>query len=280
MKAHSIVTSHDGTTIAFDRTGSGPALILVDGALCTRAFGPSGPLAEQLASQFTVYSYDRRGRGDSGDTAPYAVEREIEDLAAVIEEAGGSAHLWGISSGAVLALEAARRGLPVEKLALYEAPVIVDATRSPVPADFAAHLTELAAAERRGEAVQYFMRKAVALPAPFVALMRVMPMWSKLKKVAHTLRYDAAVVEGLQAGRALPTERWSALDVETLVIDGAKSPEWMRNGNRALADAIPGSRHRRLDGQTHMVKPKVLAPVLADFYAGAGTRTIPSTIAA
>src|SRR5262245_53932823 len=127
----STVTSRDGTTITYNRAGSGPALILVDGALCTREKGPNGPLAQQLADQFTVHWYDRRGRGDSTDTAPYAVEREIEDLAALIADAGGSAHLYGISSGGVLALEAALRGLPVEKLALYEAPLVVDDSRPP-----------------------------------------------------------------------------------------------------------------------------------------------------
>src|SRR5271165_875630 len=148
------VTSKDGTPIAFDKIGQGPALILVDGALCYRASGPNGPLAAMLAPHFTVYTYDRRGRGDSGNTLPYAVEREVEDIDALIQEAGGSAFVYGISSGAALALEAANRGLAVKKLALYEAPFVVDSSRSPLPDDLVAQANRLIAANRRGDAVK------------------------------------------------------------------------------------------------------------------------------
>jgi pimeloyl-ACP methyl ester carboxylesterase len=172
--------------------GEGPPLILVDGALCYRASGPNGPLAELLRQHFTVFTYDRRGRGDSGDTAPFAVEREVEDLQALIEEAGGSAYVCGISSGAVLALDAANRGLAIEKLALYEAPFVVDDTRPPVPEDHRARLDQLVASDRRGEAVKLFMSEGVRVPAIFVTMMRFMPAWPKLKAVAHTLPYDTA----------------------------------------------------------------------------------------
>lgn len=260
-------TSSDGTTIAFDRSGDGPPLILVDGALCYRASGPNGPLAELLAQHFTVFTYDRRGRGDSDDTPPYTVEREVEDLAALIKEAGGSAHLYGISSGAALALEAANRGLAIEKLALYEAPFVVDGSRPPVPEGYEAHLGDLVASDRRGDAVRLFMTEGVRVPAVFVAMMRILPAWSKMKGVAHTLPYDTALTAEYQRGNPLPAERWSGVTVPTLVIGGGKSPAWMQNGMRALADVLPNAEHRTLEGQTHIVKPKALAPVLTGFFS-------------
>ncbi|HEY8597729.1 MAG TPA: alpha/beta hydrolase, partial [Thermomicrobiales bacterium] len=196
------VTSRDGTMIAFDKAGQGPAVIVVDGALCYRASGPSAPLARLLARDFTVYTYDRRGRGDSGDTAPYAVEREVEDLAALLAEAGGTAFVYGISSGAALALEAADRLPGITTLALYEAPFIVDDSRQPVPEDNLTRITALVAADRRSDAVRYFMRQ-VGAPGIVVALMRFMPVWSKLKAVAHTLPYDFAILDGNQVGKPL-----------------------------------------------------------------------------
>ncbi|MEV5753386.1 alpha/beta hydrolase [Actinoallomurus sp. NPDC052308] len=257
----STVRSADGTPIAFTRAGRGPAVILVDGALCFREFGPMGKLAEELKSRFTVYTYDRRGRGQSGDASSYDPAREVEDLAALIEEAGGSALVCGVSSGAALALEAARRGLPISRLALYEAPFIVDDSRTPVPDDYVAGLERALATGRPGDAVRRFMR-VVGMPAAMVALMRVMPGWSKLKKVAHTLPYDASFVDEFMKGRPLPSGRWASVTVPTAVIDGGKSPAWMRNANAALAAAVPGSTHRTLPGQTHMVKADVLAPAL------------------
>jgi pimeloyl-ACP methyl ester carboxylesterase len=265
------VESRDGTAIAFDKAGRGPALILVDGALCYRGAGPSKSVAAELSADFTVYTYDRRGRGESGDAAGYAVEREVEDLAALIEEAGGSARLCGFSSGAVLAFEAANRGLGVEKLALYEPPFIVDDSRAPLPSDYAARLDRLLAAGRLGDALRLFMGQ-VGMPKVLVALMRFMPAWSKLKSLAPTLRYDAAVMGDTQSGRALPAERWSAVSAPTLVIVGGKSPGWMQNGTRALAELLPNAERRSLEGQTHMVKAKPLAPLLTEFLArAAGT---------
>ncbi|MEC3975128.1 alpha/beta fold hydrolase [Amycolatopsis sp. H20-H5] len=262
------VTSRDGTKIAYSRAGEGPALVLVDGALNTRTFGPNPDLAKLLADHFTVYTYDRRGRGDSGDTAPYAIEREVEDVEAVIEAAGGSAYLYGISSGAALALEAATRLSSVKKLALYEAPFVVDATRPPTPSDCGARIGELVAAGKRSAAVKLFMAKGVNLPGAVVALMPLMPAWKQLKAVAHTLPYDLALVQHAQAGKPLPADRWSALAVPTLVVGGTKSPQWMRNGVEALAGTLPGARHRALPGQTHIVKAAALAPVLREFFGG------------
>ena len=186
------VTSNDGTTIAYTRIGAGPAVVLVDGALCHRTFGPNESLAEQLAQQFTVYTYDRRGRGDSGDTGPYAVEREFEDLGALVKEAGGSAHVR-ISSGGALALAAANAGLPVDRLAVFEVPFVTDHSRPPIPVDLKDRTRELVAAGKRGGAVAAFMREGVNLPAPVVAMMRLMPAWRGLKRLAHAaVRPDAA----------------------------------------------------------------------------------------
>jgi len=259
------VRSRDGTSIAFDRTGSGPALVLVDGALCHRGFGPLPALAAELARDFTVLTYDRRGRGDSGDTAPFAPEREIEDLAALLAEAGGSASVCGVSSGAALALEAANRGLAITRLALYEAPFIVDDARAPLPDGYLDELGRRLDAGRRGDAVRLFM-EVVGVPRAFVLLMRLMPAWKRLQAVAHTLPYDFAFVGVFQRGEPLPRERWRGVRAPTLVAVGGKSPAWMQNAMRALTDVLPDARRVTLPGQTHMVKPKVLAPALAEFF--------------
>jgi pimeloyl-ACP methyl ester carboxylesterase len=260
------VVSKDGTSIAFDRSGTGPPLILVDGALCYRAFGPMGALAPLLAPHFTVFTYDRRGRGESGDRKPYAVEREVEDLDALIREAGGSAWMYGVSSGAGLALEAANRGLAIKKLALYEAPYIVDDSTPPMPEDYVARLNELVASGRPGDAVKMFM-KTVGTPGFLVAVMRVLPMWSKLESVAHTIAYDVKIMGNGQSGKPFPPGRWGSVRMPTLVLGGGKSPAWMQRSVRAVADALPNAQHRTLEGQTHMVKAKVQAPVLKEFFA-------------
>jgi pimeloyl-ACP methyl ester carboxylesterase len=265
------VTSADGTSIAYETIGSGPPLILVDGALGYRALGFSRKLAEELAAGYTVYSYDRRGRGESGDTQPFAVEREVEDIAALIEEAGGSAHLYGISSGAALALEAANRALPIERLALYEIPFVLDDTREPMDPDYLPKVERAIAAGKPGDAVKHFMR-LVGVPGPFVAVMPLMPMWKKLKASAHTLPYDKAALGDTGSGRPLPTDRTSGVTVPTLAIAGGKSPEWLRNSMVSVANAIPTAEYRTLDGQTHNVKAKVLAPVLAEFFAESDDR--------
>lgn len=259
------VVSSDGTPIAFSRVGTGPAIILVDGALCYRDFGPAGPLAERLKEHFTVFTYDRRGRGESGDTKPYAVEREIEDLEALITEAGGSAFLYGISSGAVLALEVANRGPAVTKLAMYEAPFIVDDSHPARPDDYLEKMDGLIAADRRGDAVKLFMR-TVGAPAVMIAMMRLMPAWKKLKAVAPTLPNDFRILGDTGSGKPLPTDRWKSATLPTLVMDGGKSPAYMRNGMRSLAEVLPNARYRTLAGQTHMLKPDAVAPVLVEFF--------------
>jgi pimeloyl-ACP methyl ester carboxylesterase len=260
------VVSDDGTRIAFQRQGSGPALILVDGALCYRGQGPNDALASLLASRFTVYTYDRRGRGESGDTAPYTVDREIEDLRALVKETGEAPCLYGISSGGALALEAVDAGLPVRRLALYELPYVVDGSRSVIPDDYESTMDAHLAADRRGRAVSLFMRTGVGLPAVMVAMMRLLPAWPKLKAVAHTLPYDTSYTAPLQRGRPYPEGRWGGVRVPVAVIDGGKSPAWMRTAMRALAKALPGATYTTLPGQTHLVKPAALAPVLTDFF--------------
>jgi pimeloyl-ACP methyl ester carboxylesterase len=260
------VRSKDATAIAFDRIGHGAPVILVDGALCYRGMGQSRQLAEHLAPHFTVITYDRRGRGESGDTPPYTVEREVEDIAALLNEAGGSACVWGMSSGAALALEAASRLSGIKKLALYEAPFIVDDSR-PTTEEQWARIFEAVAAHRRGAAVTVFLQ-AVGVPRFFVALMRLSPVWPKLKAIAHTLPYDGVLVQDNQRGMPLPATRWASVTVPTLVMDGGKSPQWMRHGNRALARVLPNGHYRTLDGQTHMLKPKAHAPALVEFFKG------------
>jgi pimeloyl-ACP methyl ester carboxylesterase len=262
------VTSKDGTTIAFDRSGEGPAIVLVGGAFQHRAIDPStARLAELLAPNFTVYHYDRRGRGDSGDTAPYAVEREVEDIDALIQDAGGSASVFGMSSGAVLALHTAAAGLAITKLALYEPPFIVDDSRPPLPKDYRERLTALLAAGRRGDAVELFMTEAVGMPAEAVAPMRGAPFWPAFEDVAHTLPYDDAIMGDTTSGASLPTGRWATVTIPTLVVDGGASPAWARNAVAVLAESLADAERRTLEGQTHQVDPEVIAPVLKEFFA-------------
>jgi pimeloyl-ACP methyl ester carboxylesterase len=261
------VTSKDGTTIAFDQSGQGPALILVGGAFEQRAMdSETAKLAALplLAQHFTVIHYDRRGRGDSTDTQPYAVEREIEDIEALIDAAGGSAFAFGISSGAALALEAALAlGGKVKKLAMYEAPYNDDDAARQAWMDFRKQLKELLAADRRGDAVALFMM-LLGMPADHVPGMRQHPMWPMFESVAPTLAYDAAV---LGKDASVPTGRAARVAVPALIMDGGAS-EWpfMHVTALALASAIPNAQHRTLEGQTHEVAAEALAPVLVEFF--------------
>lgn len=267
------VISKDGTPIAFDQPGQGPALILVAGATATRLAEAS--VAAALASSFTVFAYDRRGRGDSGDTAPYAVEREVEDIEALINAAGGSAFVFGHSSGAVLALEAARL-LPtkITKLAVYEPPFIIDDSRPPAPADYVPHLVELVSSGRRGEAVEYFMRDAVGTPADMMAQMRQSPMWPGLEALAHTIAYDGAIMGDTMRGDPTPLRKWASVTVPTLVMDGTvffgneEKHRFLRHGADALAAILPNARRRTLEGQDHGAADDVLVPALKAFFLG------------
>jgi pimeloyl-ACP methyl ester carboxylesterase len=263
----SSVRSKDGTTISYDRKGDGPAIIYVGPALGYRAFDPTmAQIADLLAPHFTVFTYDRRGRGESGDTAPYAVEREIEDIAALIAKAGGQAYVYGHSSGAVLSLDAVAHGLPITKLALYEPPFIVDDSRPPVPHDFKRQLSDMIAAGRRGDAAEFFMTQAAGEPLPMDEL-RNSPAWPMFEGVAPTTVYDATIMEGLQLGNPLPATRWAAVTIPTLVMDGGASPAFMRHAAQALAKLLPNTQYRTLEGQTHGPAAEVLAPALAEFFA-------------
>ena len=247
--------SKDGTTIAFDQSGKGPALILVVGAFNDRSTG--APLAQFLEQHFTVFNYDRRGRGESGDTAPYAIEREIEDLDALIAQAGGSAYLFGYSSGATLALRAAAHGLNVSRLALYEPPPTGARAGELTP-----QLTELIAANRRGDAVELFQTEAIGIPAAIVAQMRNAPFRPALEKIAPTLVYESTIL------KSLPTGLIESIRIPTLVIDGEASPEVMRQAAQSLAESLPDGRYRTLKDQGHDIVPAALGPVLVEFLAG------------
>lgn len=260
------VRSADGTAIAFDRSGDGPPLVLVGGALSDRK--AAAGLADTLAARFAVVAYDRRGRGDSGDTMPYAVEREIEDLEALIAEVGGSASVVGHSSGAALALRAVMAGAPVTRLALYEPPFIVDDSRSPLPGDYVEHLEELVAAGRRGDAVAYFMTVGVGVPTEVVEQMRQAPMWPGMEALAHTIAYDGRVMGDQMGGGPLPPEWADAVRLPTLLLDGGASPPWQRHAVDALAALLPGAERITLEGQEHGPPPDVLAPPLEAFLAG------------
>ena len=256
------VTSKDGTTIAYEKAGNGPALILVDGALCYRSFGPMAELAKLLSPHFTVFIYDRRGRGESSNSKPFAVEREVEDIEALITEAGGSAFVFGTSSGACLAMEAAARlGKKVKKLAMYEAPYNSDNAAKKEWMEYRKQLAESLAAGRRGDAVVLFM-KLVSTPADQIEGMRHAPVWPMFEAVAPTLEYDAAEVGD---DRSVPVKQAAKVTSPTLVMNGTAIP-FMLDTAKALAKAMPHAQHRTLDGQTHDVDLKVLAPVLVEFF--------------
>jgi pimeloyl-ACP methyl ester carboxylesterase len=262
------VTSKDDTTIAFDQSGAGPVVILVDSALADRSAGVK--LAKLLARKFTVINYDRRGRGDSGDTPPYAVEREVEDIEALIDQAGGSAFVFGSSSGAALALESANKlSSKIKKQALYEPPFIVDDSRPPMRDDMAQLITELVAKDRRSDAVKLFFSEGMGIPAFFVTLMRFMPGWAKSTAMAHTLPYDFMILKGTQTGKPLPSDRWTSVAAPTLVLTGGKSEAFFHKGAQALVKVLPNAQHRILKDQHHgsaVMSPQVIASEITEFF--------------
>jgi pimeloyl-ACP methyl ester carboxylesterase len=258
------VRSNDGTAIAYDRWGDGPPLILVAGAMSQKV--DAVELASHLASTFTVFAYDRRGRGDSGDTQPYAVEREIEDLGAVIAAAGGSAFVFGHSSGAVLGLRAAAAGLAILKLAMYEPPFIVDDSHAPQPDDYVEHHDELIAAGKPGDAVAYFFTDSVGLPAEAVAHMRQDPSWAGMEAVGHTLRYDGRIMADTMRGDPAPLQQWALVRTPTLVIDGSETFSFMHPSADAIAGVLPNGERATLAGQDHGPTSEALVPVLVDFF--------------
>ena len=256
------VVSRDGTPIVVEVYGaSGPAIVLVGGALNDRR--TFVPLAKRLAGGFTVATYDRRGRGDSGDVQPWAVERELEDLAAVVDVVGGSAYALGVSTGAVFAAEAAAQGVPIRGLLLIEPPFILDDTRS-VPVGLASRLQELVAQDRYGDATELFLVTAVEMPAEVVAPLRNAPLWKDLEALAPTLAYDVLLMDDF----TIPAHWATAITVPTLVIDGGESREWRRNTAQIVADLLPHGRRLTMDGQPHDVDPEVLGPIVEEFIEG------------
>jgi pimeloyl-ACP methyl ester carboxylesterase len=255
-----MVNSKDGTTIAFDRMGEGSPVILVSGGSTDRM--ANAPLAALLAPHFTVFNYDRRGRGPSGDTPPYAVEREVEDIDAVVGAAGGSACLYGTSSGAALALVAAASGLAITKLAMWEPPYIIDESLRP-PKDQVEQYNRMIAEDRRGDAVEYFMSKVVGMPPEFVAQARSAPWWKAQEDLAHTLVYDAIIM----GDYSVPTDLATSVRVPALVLVGGASFPFMRETAAALSNALPRGETRTLEGQSHDVAADVLAPALVEFFA-------------
>ncbi|GAA2267280.1 alpha/beta hydrolase [Streptomyces atrovirens] len=253
------ISSRDGTSLAYESAGRGATIVLVSGAMSTG--GTVAPLAAPLSERFRVVVYDRRGRGGSGDTAPYAVEREVEDLAALIGAVGGEAALYGVSSGGALALRAAASGLPVHHVAVYETPYAMSEEDLGERARYTERLTAALAEGRRGDAVELFLR-LTGLGEDVIQGARQSPMWAGMESIAPSLAYDDAVM----GDGSVPRELLASIRVPVLSIAGDASPAWMREAARAIAESVPRGTYRTLEGQTHMVEPDVLAPVLAEFF--------------
>jgi pimeloyl-ACP methyl ester carboxylesterase len=255
------VTSKDGTEIAFDKLGQGPPLILIGGAMNFRRFSPIVKLADLLSTSFTVINYDRRGRGDSGDTLPYSPDREVEDLEALIRYAGGGAYVFGISSGAALAILASAKGLNIQKLVLYEPPfVAVDLSEPQTPVDFVPNLQKLIQQNRRSDAVKAFM-KVVGVPAFIRVIAPLMPFWKNGLAMAHTLPYDFLILKD----NSVPTASLAKIQVPTLVMSGGATAPRLSKASEATARSIANSTYRVLPKQRHDVSPAVLAPAMTQF---------------
>jgi pimeloyl-ACP methyl ester carboxylesterase len=263
-------TSKDGAVIAYEQTGQGPLLILVSAALTDR--DGDRPLAKQLASSLTVLNYDRRGRGKSGNTESYAVEREIEDLETLANTSTGPVYLFGSSSGAVLALDAANRlGTKVAKVFLYEPPFVVDNSRPPLPESLQTEINTALVRNDRAEAVTLFFNKGMGIPKPGVLFMRLMlPAWADMLKLAHTAPYDLMILSGTQSGKPLPRDRWSHANAPTMVAVGAKSELFFHSGAKALVGLMPAVTYRSLDGLDHsavLMAPQPIASAVLQFFA-------------
>jgi pimeloyl-ACP methyl ester carboxylesterase len=253
--------SKDGTAIAYKKTGTGPAVILIDGAFCSSTFGPMPKLVPLLEKYFTVVTYDRRARGESGDTKPYDVQREIEDIGALIEVAGGSANLFSISSGAILAIRAAASGLNISKLALFEPPFVGNA-KGRRPSNAAAELKMMISEKRRGDAVAYYLQKVMGVPAIVPWILRITHNWSKMKANADSLPYDAIICGDFN----IPKQLVGSINIPAIVIDSSKSPKMLRDAVRAVKDVLPQGQQVTLKGKVHDVSPKILVPVLKIFF--------------
>ena len=252
--------SKDGTPISYEKIGSGPAIILVDGAFCNKTFGPMPKLVPLLSPNFTVYLYDRRARGESGDTKPYTVEKEIEDIEELVKIAGGTASLFGISSGAILSIRAVAKGLNITKLAIFEPPYVGN-KNGKRPANAREELMKMIAENRKSDAVKFYLTKVMGAPGIFAFILRLTPNWAKMRANANSLPYDASVCGDFE----MPKKQISAISIPTIVIDSIKSPESLRKAAEMVATAIPTAERRSLRGSLHDVPAKVLVPVLTEF---------------
>lgn len=259
------VTSADGTSIAYEVRGSGPPLLLVDGAMCSRRMGPMPAIADALSDQFSVWIFDRRERGESGSTPPWSRDKEIDDISALLQAMGPAPMMFGISSGALIAAEAAAANPQIQKLALFEGPMIIDDTHPPIPESFLPDVTRHIAKGDRDAAVKMFMRY-VGMPGFALFIMSKLPFWKKITVNAHTLPYDLAFVAPLQQGKPLDPADWAGVTMPTLVMDGGKSPTYMRNAQKHWVETLPRATYRTLPGQTHNVKTDAIAPVLREFF--------------
>ena len=255
------VISKDGTRIAYEKSGNGPAFILIDGAFCSKNFGPMVKLAPVLSSHFTVFSYDRRARGDSGDTRPYHIQREIEDIEALISKAGGSAAVFAISSGAILALRAAASGLNIKKLALLEPPFVGNKKGRSARTAFQ-ELSQLIADGRKEEACKFYLRKVIGLPAIIPFFLSFTKDWSKMKANANSLPYDAAICGDF----SIPKELLHNVRIPSMVLASSKSPKSLRLPVKEIAELLPEGRQLTLKGSFHEVPPEILVPALVEFY--------------
>lgn len=260
--------SKDGTKIAFEKIGSGPAVILVNGAMSyRRAFDTTlEDLAELLGEHCTVYDYDRRGRGESTNTRPFTKVREIEDIQALVEEAGGEAMLVGFSSGGAVTLETTAVTPGVTKAFIYEVPFIVDDSRQPLD-DYEGHTTKLVAEGKLDELLEYFVTVVAGIPAEFVGgIKQDQAMWARMRAIAPTIPHDAAFMSEFMKGKPLPAGYWGNVKVPVLVGDGGASPAWLRHAAEALAEALPQASRKTFEGQTHSFDPRALAPAIIEFF--------------
>jgi pimeloyl-ACP methyl ester carboxylesterase len=266
--SHGTVTSADGTTIAYTAWGDGDPIIIIDGATAYRAVTPENEkTGELLSDSFRVINYDRRGRGESGDTLPYAVEREFEDLAAIIAGPGEGrpATVFGWSSGGFLALNAAQAGVPIARLALFEPPAVADDSRPPLPTDYVERLEAAIAAGKPGDAAELFLTAAVLMPQEFVDGMRSSEMWPGLEAVAPTISYDGRNVGDAMSGKPLNTERWNRVNVPVLVMYGESTWPFLASGAKAVAELLPTATLKPVPGENHSTTADVLAPALRAF---------------
>lgn len=270
-------TSADGTRIAYAAAGTGPPLVIVEGALGHRRLGAAKALSKALTNHLTLYAYDRRGRGDSEPgRSVYERQREVEDLAAVIAAAGGTPAVLGHSSGGALALEAARQGVAMTKLIVYEVPFILDGSHEPTDRDLARTLRSMVDDGRRSDAVKVFL-KVAGVPAPIITVMRLTPSWRQRTAVAHTLPYDVSIVIGFRQGKPLPNGYYEAIKPETLVIAGAKSPLYMRDAQAEIVEQLPYGSLEILAGERHIIRARATAPTLLRFLTGDRHRERPPT---